>query len=296
MKEGSRAGQAGARRVTSHRPAPFGSRLHTGLRARGRLCVGIDPHPSLLRDWGLGDDAAGLEVFSRTVVDALADRVAVLKPQSAFFERFGSRGVSVLEHVVADARDAGALVVLDVKRGDIGSTMDAYAQAYLSPGSPLLADAITASPYLGFGSLRPALDRAVQAGCGVFVLALTSNPEGAPLQRARREDGRLVAQAIVEEVRSRNEGVQPWGSVGVVVGATVATPGFDLDVNGPILTPGLGAQGGTSADLVRVFGPARRHVLPSASRTVLGAGPDIGSLRRAAARLRGRYDDVLDGA
>ena len=134
----------------------FGTRLRRAMDERGPLCVGIDPHASLLAEWGLDDDVAGLERFSRTVVEAVADRVAVLKPQSAFFERFGSRGVAVLEKSVAEAREAGALLLMDAKRGDIGSTMAAYAEAFLSPDSPLFSDALTVSPYLGYGSLAPA--------------------------------------------------------------------------------------------------------------------------------------------
>ncbi|WP_107425975.1 orotidine-5'-phosphate decarboxylase, partial [Streptomyces milbemycinicus] len=183
---------------------PFGARLRGAMDARGPLCVGIDPHASLLADWGLGDDIAGLERFTRTVVDALADKVAVLKPQSAFFERFGSRGIAVLERAVADARAAGALVLMDAKRGDIGSTMAAYASAYLDPASPLFSDAVTVSPYLGFGSLRPALDAARASGSGVFVLALTSNPEGAEVQHAVRADGATVAATVLDHLKEEN--------------------------------------------------------------------------------------------
>ncbi|EFK98664.1 orotidine 5'-phosphate decarboxylase, partial [Streptomyces sp. SPB78] len=175
-RSGGRRHPEGPRMTT---PEPFGTRLRHAMDTRGALCAGIDPHAALLREWGLNDDLAGLERFTRTVVEALADRVAVLKPQSAFFERFGSRGLAVLERAVADARAAGALVLLDAKRGDIGSTMAAYAATYLDPASPLFSDAVTVSPYLGYGSLRPALDAAAASGAGVFVLALTSNPEGA---------------------------------------------------------------------------------------------------------------------
>src|SRR6187431_1356292 len=157
----------------------FGSRLRRATGLRGPLCVGIDPHAALLAKWGLSDDVTGLERFALTVVEALADRVAVLKPQSAFFERFGSRGVAILESTIRQSREAGALVLLDVKRGDIGSTMAAYASAYLDPASTLRSDAITVSPYLGVGSLQPAFDLASATGAGIFVLALTSNPEGA---------------------------------------------------------------------------------------------------------------------
>ncbi|MEU0572799.1 orotidine-5'-phosphate decarboxylase, partial [Nonomuraea sp. NPDC005983] len=163
---------------------PFGARLRARLDKCGPLCVGIDPSPALLNAWGLDDSPAGLERFSRTVADAVSDVAAVVKPQSAFFERWGSRGIAVLEGVIADLRDAGTLVLLDVKRGDIGSTMAAYAEAYLDHGSPLAADAVTLSPYLGFGSLEGAIASAVANDAGVFVLARTSNPEAAELQAA----------------------------------------------------------------------------------------------------------------
>ena len=231
---------------------PFGTRLREAMDVRGPLCVGIDPHAALLEAWGLGDDVAGLERFSRTVVEALAYRVAVLKPQAAFFERFGSKGVAVLERAVADARAAGALVLMDAKRGDIGSTMAAYADAFLAPTSPLFSDAVTLSPYLGFGSLRPALDAARAVGGGVFVLALTSNPEGHEVQRAVGEDGRTVAQTVLARLAAENAGADPLGSFGAVVGATLRDAGADLAVNGPLLAPGIGAQGATAADIPRL--------------------------------------------
>jgi orotidine-5'-phosphate decarboxylase len=263
----------------------FGSRLHRAVAERGPLCVGIDPHSALLTRWGLPDDVAGLERFARTVVDALADRVAVVKPQSAFFERFGSRGIGVLESIIRQSREAGALVLLDVKRGDIGSTMAAYASAYLDPASSLRADAITLSPYLGVGSLRPAVDLAAAHGAGVFVLALTSNPEGSTVQHAVTADGRTVAQTVIDEISQLNAGADPLGSVGLVVGATIGDTGHDLSkVNGPLLAPGLGAQGATPAGLRAIFGDSLPNVLPSYSREVLNAGPEIADLRAAAQR------------
>jgi orotidine-5'-phosphate decarboxylase len=267
--------------------SPFGDRLATVVARRGPLVVGIDPHLPLLRDWGLPPDVAGLERFALTVVEAIADRVAVVKPQSAFFERFGSRGIAVLEKVLAAVREAGALSILDVKRGDIGSTTAGYAAAYLDPASPLAADAMTASPYLGFGSLRPLLDAAYEHGRGVFVLALTSNPEGAQVQRALAPDGRTVAQTVLDRVAAANaaEG-RPLGSVGAVVGATVGAHGHRLDhLRGPILAPGLGAQGAGARDLPGVFGAALPWVLPAASREVLGAGPDPARLRAVTERI-----------
>jgi orotidine-5'-phosphate decarboxylase len=263
----------------------FGKRFYEAVEKRGPLCVGIDPHAALLERWGLTDDVAGLERFARTVVEALADRVAVVKPQSAFFERFGSRGIGILESTIRQLREAGALVLLDVKRGDIGSTMAAYADAYLNPVSPLCADAITVSPYLGVGSLQPAFDAAAANGAGVFVLALTSNPEGASVQHAVDAAGKTVAQRVIDEISQLNRGAAPIGSFGLVVGATIGRTGHDLsEVNGPMLAPGLGAQGATPADLRAVFGQRLRNVLPSYSREVLAAGPSVVDLRAAADR------------
>lgn len=263
----------------------FGARLHRAVTERGPLCVGIDPHPGLLARWGLDDDVRGLDRFARTVTEALGDRVAVVKPQSAFFERFGSKGMEILESTIRQLREGGSLVLLDVKRGDIGSTVAAYASAYLDPSSPVHVDAVTASPYLGVGALAPMFELAAEHGGGVFVLALTSNPEGAAVQRARTADGRTVAQTVIDEISQLNAGAQPLGSVGLVVGATIGDTGHDLSaVNGPLLAPGLGAQGGTAADLRVVFGSALPAVLPSYSREVLGAGPDPDALRAAADR------------
>jgi len=266
----------------------FGVRLAEQMAAHGPLCVGIDPHAPLLADWGLPDDASGLEGFGRTVVEALAGNVACVKPQAAFFERHGSRGVAALERVIADARGAGLLTIVDAKRGDIGSTMDGYAQAFVGD-SPLAGDAVTVSPYLGFGSLRPVLDLAAATGRGVFVLALTSNEEGATVQHAVGSDGRSVGRAIAESAAVENSGAAPFGDVGLVVGATVGAAvtelGIDLDaVNGPLLAPGVGAQGATAEDLRQVFGDARRLVLASSSREILRTGPSVAALRDAAQR------------
>ena len=267
----------------------FGTRLRQAMEKRGPLCVGVDPHRALLETWGLADDVSGLEQFALTCVEALAGEVAVLKPQSAFFERHGSRGVAVLERVVREARAAGALVIVDAKRGDIGSTMAAYAQAYLDQSSPLAADALTVSPYLGYESLRPALDLAAAQGSGVFVLCLTSNPEGAAVQHARAAEGEAVAAAVAGGAAVDNAAAEDLGHVGLVVGATVGRAVADLGIDlastqAPLLAPGIGAQGAGPAELAAVFGTARRNVLPSSSREVLAAGPTPSGLREAAAR------------
>lgn len=264
----------------------FGKRLTAALDARGSLCVGIDPHAALLEAWGLTDDAAGLARFAEICVAAFADRAAVVKPQSAFFERFGAAGIAVLERTVAASREAGALLLLDVKRGDIGSTMAAYAEAYLDPSGPLASDAITVSPYLGVGSLQPAFDLVEAHGAGVFVLAATSNPEAPQLQHASTSTSATVAQTVVDEMAARNAGADPLGPLGVVVGATVAPGTVDVSaLHGPILAPGVGAQGGTADGVRRLFGDALPHVLPAVSREVLRHGPDVAALRAAVDRL-----------
>jgi orotidine-5'-phosphate decarboxylase len=259
----------------------FGARLQAAMLRHGPLCAGLDPHRALVEQWGLSYDVAGLERFALTCVEVFAGRVAAVKPQSAFFEVFGSRGIAVLERVLDDLRDAGTLTILDAKRGDIGSTMTAYAEAYLGPHAVAPADALTVSPYLGYESLRPAVDLAAQTGRGLFVLALTSNPEGASVQHAVHE-GRPVAAAVVagaggDNVAAHSRG--ELGHVGLVIGATVGDAvdrlGLDLVAAAtPVLAPGFGAQGGTAQSLAATFGPALGQVLASSSREILSAGPD----------------------
>ncbi|GGC59183.1 orotidine-5'-phosphate decarboxylase [Hoyosella rhizosphaerae] len=258
---------------------PFGERLWSATAERGALCVGIDPHPPLLRSWGLDDTVGGLRAFSEICVEAFGDLAAVVKPQVAFYESYGSAGLQVLETVTGELQQRGALVLADAKRGDIGSTMAAYARAWLSDGSPLAADAVTVSPYLGIGSLDPVFEAASASGRGVFVLAATSNPEGPQVQRAISDDGRTVAQLIVDEVGLRN--ASPRGSFGTVIGATVADPPDVSKLCGPILLPGVGAQGGTPADVERVMGEHRRAALPAVSREVLKHGPSVAALKSA---------------
>lgn len=265
----------------------FGTRLHAAVAARGPLCAGIDPHAALLEEWGLADTVQGLETFALTAAEGLAPHVSVIKPQSAFYERFGSRGIAVLERLIILCREAGALVLLDVKRGDIGSTSQAYADAYLDPSSPLAVDAITVSPYLGVGSLDPFVDAARTHGAGLFVLALTSNKEGPQVQSARTGEA-TVAGTVLEHLRVLNGDAEPLGSFGAVVGATLPELHEDVAINGPLLAPGYGAQGGTVADLRRIFGTAAPHVLPSTSRGLLRAGPSVTGLRAAA--LAGNED------
>lgn len=283
----------------------FGARLRTAMDRFGPLCVGIDPHAALLDQWGLSQDADGLRSFGLTVVDAAAGRAGVVKPQVAFFERFGSRGFAALEDVMSAARDAGLIVLADAKRGDIGSTMAGYASAWLEPGSPLESDAVTISPYLGPESLRDTLTAAVRADKGVFVLAATSNPEAAALQTARTvdveaTDEQTVAARVTRDVTWVNHSAAfagGLGPVGLVIGATVDRGVVGLDdallVDTPILAPGFGAQGATEDDLIPRFGAVAGNVLASESRSVLGTGP-TGIAETI--RIRNlRYQEVLRG-
>ncbi|PVE95652.1 orotidine-5'-phosphate decarboxylase [Microbacterium sp. TPD7012] len=275
----------------------FGARVRGALDARGPLCVGIDPHAELLAAWGLGDDAAGVREFGLRTVDAAAGRVGVVKPQVSFFERFGSQGIAALEDVLAAARAAGLLVIADAKRGDIGSTMDDYARAWLTPGAPLEADALTVNPFLGVGALDGTFALAAKHEKGVFVLAATSNPEAAGVQRAIGATGLTVSAEIVGEVSARNAGlVEPgaWGSFGFVIGATVDWDQAGITPFGPIapiLAPGFGTQGATPADLRARFGTMADAVIASESRSILSAGPE--GLAAAISHRVAEYREVV---
>ena len=270
----------------------FGERLRQSMAARGPVCAGIDPHAGLLRQWGLEDSPAGVREFSLRTIDALYDRAAAFKPQSAFYERHGAAGVAALEETLRACRDAEVPVIADVKRGDIGSTMDGYADAYLS--GPLKADAFTVSPYLGPGSLEATARRAAELGGGLFVLALTSNPEGAQIQHAGSPS---VAGRVVDAVAAWNEDIAP-GSFGLVVGATVGDGARRLGIDLPsfpgiFLAPGIGAQGAGADELRRVFSSGIARVLASASRSILAGGPATAGLREGFARTLATVESAL---
>lgn len=277
----------------------FGERARAALEAHGPLCVGIDPHAALLAAWGLTADAAGVREFGLRTVEAAAGRVGVVKPQVSFFERYGAAGFAALEDVLAAARAAGLLVIADAKRGDIGSTMADYAQAWLPTGAPLEADALTVNPYLGVGALEGAFALAEEHGKGLFVLAATSNPEATVLQRATTADGETVSAAVVAEVSRRNAAATPggeWGSFGFVIGATVDAAEAGLAPFAPvapILAPGFGAQGATPADLARRFGPQAASVIASESRSLLSAG--LAALAETIADRAAQYREVSRG-
>jgi orotidine-5'-phosphate decarboxylase len=276
----------------------FGERLADAVTRCGPLCVGIDPSADLLARWGLPDDGAGLAAFGVRCVEALAGVVGVVKPQVAFFERHGSSGIAALEVTLAAAREAGMVTLADAKRGDVDSTMAAYAEAWLSDDSPLAADAVTAHPYLGLGALAPMVTLAQTTGRAVLVVVRSSNPEGRPLQQAVTADGALVEDDLLTRIAALNDGElagaepgRPLGAVGAVIGATLEPGRFDLaGLRGPVLAPGLGAQGASPADVVRRFARCPEGTLvASASRSVLSHGPDPGALADAASVLQGEF-------
>lgn len=266
----------------------FGIRLAEAMLSRGPVCAGIDPHPSLLSDWGLPDTPSGLREFSLRALDGLANAAAI-KPQSAFYERHGSAGIAVLEELLRRARERQVITILDVKRGDIGSTMNGYAEAYLVHGSPLEADAITISPYMGPTAYEETVRIAEKNSKGLFALALTSNPEGVALQRSRDSQGVSVAEQTLRWVNDMNhrfceEGHR--GCFGVVIGATVPDISEVLSealdqFAGTVLVPGVGAQGGSIEQVRDSLKSDPTRFLASSSRGILSAGPEKIALKNA---------------
>lgn len=262
----------------------FAQRFLELADSRSPFCLGIDPTPQLLSAWQLPDSAEGLARMCEIVATAAEDRLAIVKPQIAFFERFGSRGIQVLERLIDSFQERGTLVLVDGKRGDIGSTVEAYAQAYLGPTSAFRADAITAHAYLGFGSLKPLLDRAANIGAGVFVVVRSSNVEGIALQNAvLTDDGRTVADSLADMITEFNQQTtgDDIGPVGAVVGATIDNDLLSTLERLPkslILAPGIGHQGATFEDLRKRFQRHASRAIPSSSRAVLDRGPDVEQL------------------
>jgi orotidine-5'-phosphate decarboxylase len=265
----------------------------------GPLVLGADPHGAVLDAWGLTDDADGLDRFTDIVLAAAAGTVGLIKPQSAFYERHGWRGIRALTRLTRAARSAGILVILDVKRGDVGSTNDAYARAYLGAGAPLEADAITVHPYLGLSAMGAFVDRAHLTGACLLVVTRSSNPEGRAVQAAT-SDGRPVEQRLLDDIGALNKTLAPGGigPVGAVVapvppGRPLAPPLDLATANALFLAPGLGAQGASPDDVARTFTACPDRVMASASRSLLTAGPDVNALKHATATLGDRLRVLL---
>jgi orotidine-5'-phosphate decarboxylase len=278
--------------------ASFARRFAAVRAAQGPLAFGLDPSADLLDAWGLGDSADGLDRFADIVLEAAIGPVGLVKPQSAFFERHGWRGIRTLQRLVASAREARLLVILDIKRGDVGSTNDAYAEAYLGKGAPLAADAITVHPYLGVAAMGTFVSRAAESGSCLLVVTRSSNPEGRPVQAAvSSESGdRSVEQEVLLQIGALNARLAPGdiGPVGAVIGPTHMAPQLDLAAaNCLFLAPGVGAQGATPADVATVFAACSDRVIPSASRSLLSAGPQVSRLRDEVSALAAEFRAVL---
>lgn len=289
----------GARRTgATVETVSFGRRLAGALQQHGPLCVGVDPSPALLKAWGLTYDEDGLDAFGTIMIDAMSGQVAVLKPQVGFWEAHGAAGYAALERFIALARKGGFLIVADAKRGDIGSTSEAYARAWLHPDSPLCVDAVTVTAYLGLGAMNPFLEAASEHGHGVIVVARSSNPEGTVVQSAMTDSGTDVADHLLTQIAAVNARDQdaPHGSIGAVIGGTTKPGGFDITrLGGPILAPGFGAQGATAADYRRLYGGCPPgSVLASVSRDILRAGPDPAQLALAAQTWQRDLNDAAD--
>lgn len=279
-------------------PAAFVERFEEACTRFGPLVWGLDPARSLLERWGLPDSADGLEGFVDVVLEAAVGTVGLVKPQSAFYERHGWQGVRALSRLIREARQAGLLVVVDVKRGDVGTTNDAYADAYLGPDAPLGGDAMTVHPYLGLAAMGSLVTRAEQSGACLLVVTRSSNAEGRPLQSARHLDGRSVEATLLAEIGAWNEKLAPGslGPVGAVVGATQLDPGLDLvAANALFLAPGIGAQGAGAEDVERTFASCLDRVMPSASRALLSS-PDVGELRDRAAAMATEFRGLRDAS
>jgi orotidine-5'-phosphate decarboxylase len=274
----------------------FAARFSAVRSVRGPLVWGLDPSASLLEGWGLGDNADGLDRFVDIALEVAAGTVGLVKPQSAFYERHGWRGIRTLSRLIADARSGGLLVILDAKRGDVGTTNDAYAEAYLGPGAPLESDAMTVHPYLGMGAMGGLVSRAQESGSCLLVVTRSSNPEGRVLQTACDSTGRSVEETLLGEIGFLNASLAPGeiGPIGAVVGPTHVEPGLDLRAaNGLFLAPGVGAQEATPLDVAQVFAACPDRVMPSVSRSLLTLGPDLARLRDAGAALAEEFRALL---
>jgi orotidine-5'-phosphate decarboxylase len=262
-------------------PNSFGERLLSTFELRGQLCVGIDPSAEQLSKWGLPVNASGAEQFCMKIMETCVDEVGILKPQVAFFEQFGSEGFAVLERILSRASDAGFLVIADAKRGDIGSTMDGYARAWLASEGPFVADAVTVSPYLGSKSLDETVSFASNNSKGIFILAATSNPEAKPLQSSVSANNQSVASSIASYAARLNR--EPLGSVGLVIGAQANLVDMAIDTGAlgstPILAPGFGSQGANLSNARSIFGELSDVTIFNVARSIAGDSP-LGLLER----------------
>ena len=270
---------------------PFADRLRAATSKYGPLCAGIDPSRKTLTSWGLDDDPTGLETFVEISLEGALGCVGVIKPQVAFFERFGIPGLLILQELFASARAHGLLVIADAKRSDISSTAEAYGAAWLGADAPFGADALTVTPYLGLDALEPIFSAAAQATSGIFVVVSSSNEEGRGLQTAAWGGG-SVEEHLLKDIGRYND-VQPGETVGAVIGVTrEPNPELVAAMAGPLLLPGFGEQGGSAEELRTRFSGLPNAMVVSVSRAWSSAGPNVGALAIRSAELQ----DQLRGA
>jgi len=262
----------------------------------GPLAWGLDPSSSVLEAWKLGDSPDGLDRFVDIVLEAATGTVGIIKPQAAFYERHGWQGIRTLQRLITEAQGNGLLVILDAKRGDVGSTNDAYAEAYLGPDAPLAVDALTVHPFLGLGAMGAFISRAHESGSCLLIVTRSSNPEGRSIQSAITPAGPRVEEELLVDIGEINARLAPGeiGPLGAVVGPTRMDPALDLVSPQAIyLAPGVGAQGATPHDVALVFAACPERVIPSASRSLLLSGPDVVKLRTCAETLAEEFREVL---
>lgn len=274
----------------------FAARLQQKIVEHSPLCVGIDPSASILKSCNLPNTPEGALEFGKRVLEAAEYRISLLKPQSAFFERFGSGGLQALEELTRIARSREVLVLLDGKRGDIDTTGAAYAEGYFSSTTTLRVDAVTTHVYLGLAALDPFFDIAVRAEGGVFVVVRSSNPEGRELQTARLANGETVAQNLCREITARNRRQgESLGYLGAVVGATCDDAAETVAAlpQSFILAPGVGAQGATLQDVLTRMPSAKGRVLPNVSRAILANGGSVAEIRTTVRALQDQARALL---
>lgn len=274
----------------------FATRFAAVRSRYGPLAWGLDPSGAILDAWGLGDTPEGLDRFADLVLEAASGTVGLVKPQAAFYERHGWRGIRTLQRLISEAQSAGLLVIVDAKRGDVGTTNDAYAEAYLGADAPLGADALTVHPYLGLGAMGTFISRAHEAGSCLLVVTRSSNPEGRAVQSAIAETGRSVEEDLLCAIGELNARLAPGeiGPIGAVIGPTHLDPALDLvSAGGIFLAPGVGMQGATPADVAQIFAACLPRVIPSASRSLLVDGPEVARLRDTVGALASEFCELL---
>lgn len=274
----------------------FAARFAAVRSRYGPLAWGLDPSGAILDAWRLGDTPEGLDRFAEITLEAANGNVGLLKLQAAFYERHGWQGIQTLQRLIGEAQSAGLLVIVDAKRGDVGTTNDAYAEAYLGADAPLGADALTVHPYLGLDAMGTFVARAHESGSCLLIVTHSSNPEGRTVQSATTLSGRSVEEDLLVDIGNLNARLAPGeiGPIGAVVGPIGVDPALDLvSVNGLFLSPGVGYQGATPADVAQVFASCPNRVIPSASRSLLIKGPVVARLGNAVGALAREFKELL---